>query len=193
MRDIIAASQRLTATLEDFEHEATVVYQEIVKPRWDEPFRLPHILWGCVMWCFAHLDRLSAYWKGDASPRGQTERMVDYIEQYLRKPRLTCDVAVQIWRHKLMHIGEPRPLHDPKTGKMCRWLLHWGEQLPREQHFTLEESADLLTLNMALFYLVEEIKHGQQDYLSELNSSANLQVRFEQAEEQLNSGQLKRH
>jgi hypothetical protein len=47
-----------------------------------------------------------------------------------------------MWRHKLMHTGEPRYLLDERTGKFYRWLLHWWELLPLEQHYTFAETFD---------------------------------------------------
>lgn len=145
------------------------------------------------MWCFAHIDRLSAYWNGDPSPRGQAKRMVDFISTYMKQDRLAASIAVEIWRHKLMHISEPRKVVDPQTGKSCHWLLHWGDWLRRDQHFVVEDSGAQLKLYMALFYLIDDLKQAQDDYLEDLCKNPSLQANFQRAETDLNSGQLRRY
>jgi hypothetical protein len=58
-------------------------------------------------------------------------------------------LAVQVWRHKLMHTSQPRYLVDQATRKTYRWLLHWRDHLPRDQHFTLEDAGEFKALNLA--------------------------------------------
>ena len=98
-------------------------------------------------------------------------------------------MAVKLWRHTLMHTGEPRELRDPKTGRSLCWLLHWREQLPEDQHFTLTGTKSM-QLNMALFHLLRDLKKGQRKYLADLGGNNELQVKFRRAEKQLSSGQL---
>jgi hypothetical protein len=194
MVDIARTQNDLTKELNDFELQVRAVYNDIVRPHWDSSLewqRLPGVLYGCMMWCFAHIDLYSSYWKGNSSSQGQAIRMIDFMEQYLGKSHRASSVAFQIWRNKLMHTGAPRRLHGQNTSKVYGWLLHWGDMLPKDQHFTFSESGNLANLNMALFYLVDDLKDGLQKYLSALAVDEHLRENFEKVEAELEKLSLK--
>lgn len=172
-----------------FEYEVNTTYRTIVVPLWSQaPWRnrLPHVLYGCVMWSFAWVDRLSSLWRGDVETRGQSKRMADFLETYLRYDRAIGSFAIKLWRHTLMHTAEPRPLLETSTGLEHRWLLHWGTELPREQHMTITSFGKTRILNMALLHLVSDLKSAQRDFFREIYCSPNLQRNLLQAEEKLN-------
>jgi len=117
--------------------------------------------------------------------------MVDFMQTYLSPNRESCNVAVQIWRHKLMHTGEPRSLVDERTGKTYRWLLHWSEHLPADQHFTFSETPDPKVLNIGLIYLIGDLKTALEKYVADLSADAELQTNFERVERDIQSGKLR--
>jgi hypothetical protein len=113
--------------------EAQIIYHELVLPGWGSPDRhgFPRTLYGMVMNAMALIDRLSSYYAGDAWG-GQTTKMRSVLEALGASPEAAA-VAVPLWRHTLMHTGSPAVLvTDTATGTTYRWLLHWGEQLPRD-------------------------------------------------------------
>lgn len=123
----------------------------------------------------ARTDLLSAYWRGSAAPRDQTIRMIDFMNQYVSGDHKANSVAVQIWRHKLMHTSEPRFLLDERTGKVYRWLLHWWKHLPLSQHYTFADTSDSRVLSLGLVYLIADLKAGVEKYLADLSTSPMLQ------------------
>jgi hypothetical protein len=81
-----------------------------------------------------------------------------------------------------MHIGEPRPLEDTVSGHTYKWLLHWHDQLPRSEHFTLSRTSVGENLNMAMFYLLTDLKKAQRRFLRDLLADQQLQQNFHRAE-----------
>ena len=198
MFDIQKIREDLLQKLNDFENEESLVYRELVKKGWDSSEnwqKLPKVLYGCMMWCFSFIDLLSSCWMGDASDdtKKQPERMIEFIKKYMDKPHFESSVAVQIWRNKLMHTSEPRQLHHEKTGKVYGWLLHWGDELPRNQHFTFSEWRKSVNLNLSLSYLVSDLKEGLKKYLDELERNPDMQEKYLTAQEQLDSYELKNY
>lgn len=176
-----------TAYIEALEREIKKVYTTLVLPHWgDELHGFPHALYGYMMGLFARIDLLSACWKGSSSI-GQTVRMIEFMDRYLSPNREANSVAVQMWRHKLMHTSEPRHLRDDRTGKIYRWLLHWGEHLPSDQHHSFAETSDSKILNIGLIYLVEALKNGIKKYLADLSASPSLQSNYEKVQAELTS------
>ena len=176
--------------LNAFEREVQEVYKTLVLPHWGgELHGFPYTLYGYMMTCFAHIDLLSAYWRGNDN--GQTERMIAFMDTYVSSNREANSLAVQVWRHKLMHTAEPRYLTNRTTGKVYKWLLHWREHLPIEQHYTFQETPTMKVLNIGLMYLIEDIKRGAEKYLSELATSNQLQENYERFQRALDSYTLR--
>ncbi|MFB3812726.1 MAG: hypothetical protein ACE14L_01335 [Terriglobales bacterium] len=194
MSDTVDATNSLTALLDDFEWEIRSLYDALILQNWDRPeprgrARFPHILYGCVMWCFSFVDLVSCCWKGALSSQGQSKRIVDFLQNYLHRPRFECSVAVNIWRHKMMHTAEPRRLHE--NGIAFHWLLHWGDELPKDQHFSM--SADGKTFRMALFYLVQDVRTALNCYLAELAVDSMLRANFDAVQRDLQHQKLNRY
>ena len=125
------------------------------------------------MGVFSRVDYLSLIWAGKNGD--QSKRMVDFLTKYMSRDREKHSLAVKLWRHTLMHTARPRALHDGRTGKALYWLLHWGEHLPKEQHYEFSETSDTRILNLALMYLIEDLQHALTQYLTDLSASTDLQ------------------
>lgn len=188
MRPLPTHIRRLYRTFLSFEYEVNTTYCSLVVPHWSQaPWRnrLPHVLYGCVMWSFAWVDRLSSLWRGQVGTRGQSKRMADFLETYLKYDRAVASFAIKLWRHTLMHTAEPRTLLENSTGLEHRWLLHWGSELRRDQHMTVTTSGQMRILNMALLHLVADLKSGQRDFLEEIYHRPDLRLNLLKAEEEL--------
>jgi len=141
------------------------------------------------MWCFARIDLLSAYWKG--SREKQSLRMVDFIEHYMGYSRNAASMALQMWRHNMMHTGYPRDLFDLKRNIGLTWLLHWGEeQMARSGHFVLT-GTNALKIDMSLFHLIEDLKLAQRKYLRDLSGNPQLIRNFQKASKGINEVDLR--
>lgn len=178
----------LLAEIGRLEEEVKLVHNEIMLPRWNGPLHgLVQTLYSYVIMTFAHVDRASALWAGSDSAKGQTSRMVAFLDRYVSLNHEANSVAVQTWRHKLMHTARPRLLTNSATGKTYHWLLHWWVHLPREQHYTFVDSGTRRILNVGLVYLIEDLRVGIVTYLDELAGSQDLQQKFDTVRQNLRS------
>lgn len=158
-------------------HEAWTVYQQIVLPNWGRPaLRCPETLYGYMMAVFARIDLFSGLWRG--SEAAQSVRMIEFLAHYMGVNRQTASVAVQVWRHKLMHTSRPRQLLETSTGIEYRWLLHWYDHLPRDQHFTFAEAPRMRILNLALLYLIEDLGTALTRYLADVRQDPILEANY---------------
>jgi hypothetical protein len=189
--DIDQARYELVVHIDQFEREVKAVYTSLVLPNWGKELHgFPQTLYGYMMAWFSRLDLISAYWQGNEN--NQTVRMIDFMDRYIFPCREANSVAVQMWRHKLMHTSEPRNLYD-NAGKPYRWLLHWWEHLPIEQHYVLYETPDCKILNIGLIYWIADLKRATDTYVSELELSSSLQQNYEAVETQLASYKYRPH
>ena len=140
---------------------------------------------------FARFDLLSSLWRGSTDSRGQTRRIVDFLGNYLNIDWEIAVVAVHIWRHKLMHTSEPRRLTDPASGYQYAWLLHWGFHLPKEQHFTMARATGFGVLNLALVYLIEDLRRATDGYFDEMQNTPTLQKLYQAAYGELQKPEVK--
>jgi hypothetical protein len=183
-RDLLDGVARLGREVEE-------VYTRLVMPTWGSGLHgFPDALYGYVLGVFSRIDVASAYWRG-GDTGNQTERLVGFMETYFGRPRDLCAVAVQMWRHKLVHTSQPRPLRHPKTGVVYRWLLHWGEHLPESQHFTLSGSDGERILNLGLTYLISDLRRGVEAFYAAASRDPSLQAGMENFERELRDQQLR--
>jgi len=183
-RELIGSVDRLAREVEE-------VYRKLVLPTWGGDLHgLPNALYGYMMGVFARIDLVSAHWRG--TYKDQTQRVIDFMDRYFGTNHEANSVAVQMWRHKLMHTAEPRYLRDSKAGILYQWLLHWESHLPPEQHFTFTSTADSRILNIGLVYLITDLRRAVQRYRTELASEANLQAAFRKVEGELGTYELRR-
>ena len=176
--------RHLLKELERLDTEARTIYRELVLPNWGKELHgFPDTLYGFMMGLFARVDMASAYWKGNFD--SQMPRMVGFMDLYVSSNHEANSVAVQMWRHKLMHTSQPRYLRNEKINKSYRWLLHWWEHLPAEQHYTFIETSDSQILNIGLIYLISDLRRGIERFLHDLQGSVDLQARFKHVEDEL--------
>lgn len=170
--------------------EAETVYQTLVLPGWLGPKHgMPDTLFGYMMGVFARVDLVSAYWHGTFN--NQSRRMVSFMTTYMQSDPIANSVAVQIWRHKLMHTAAPRELIDTQGGAPFRWLLHWGDDhLPRGQHFHFQDGNH--NLNLSLFALIENTRCAAAAYIANMRNSTQLTVNYDAVERELESYEFRR-
>ncbi len=64
-------------------------------------------------------------------------------------------------------------LYDKRTGQEYAYLLHFGDWLPREQHFTLSDLPKSKILNIAITYLAEDLCVAADRYLIDLENDVD--------------------
>ncbi len=181
----------LIQSVDELGREVKAVYEKLVLPTWKgELHGLPDALFGYMMGVFARIDLVSAHWRGTFHPT--TSRMIDFMDCYLGTNHEANSVAVQMWRHKLMHTSKPRFLRDPASGTVYLWLLHWWQHLPEEQHFTFSLTGDSKVLNLGLVYLIRDLRSAIEKYRRDLGSSADLQQKYRAVEKDLASSRLRK-
>lgn len=159
--------------------EAEYCYETIVLPNWCSEKRhgFPDILYGLLMGVMSRIDNVSQYY--DSSSMSQTPKMVSFLNKYVKDDNELNTALIQIWRHQLMHTSAPREVSDKNTGVRYKWLLHWKEHLPFEQHFTFISHNDSKILNIGLIYLIVQIKDAINSYLTDLNTDIILQSNYQ--------------
>lgn len=172
-----ALKDGVEADIAALRREAELVYSELVLPHWGgaDHHGLPRTLYGYVMSTFSFIDLLSRYRYAEAE---QTRRMRRFLSDYIGASPQAAAAAVQLWRHTLMHTARPQTLVDDHSGRSYRWLLHWREHLPREQHMEFEEGSAHWILNLGLLYLLEDFAGAARTVFADAAESADLRDRF---------------
>jgi hypothetical protein len=141
-----------------------------------------------VLYAFSVVDYFSSCWKGWNDPifgrkkkrRNQTRRLVSFLVRFLPYGKRESQVAVSVWRHKLMHTGEPRLLRNEKKTEKYGWEIN--EESPDHMRLvpvTGGSATHKLVLNpCALGRDLREAIFGVGRYWDQLEASALLQARF---------------
>lgn len=150
--------------------EVATIVDELVIPTWGtDRHGWPRTLYGHVMGAFSLLDRTAGLAAGTGG--SQTKRMAQFASEWLRYDPTLSEVAVHLWRHSLMHTGEPQRLLDTAQGVTWRWLLHWASHLPRDQHMTESRHDDDRILNFGLLYFVDDLGFGVKRWFDSIRAT----------------------
>ncbi len=137
-----------------------------------------------VLYAVATIDYFSSYWAGwndsggDRS-KNQSDRLVGFLVNYLGYDQRASKVAVAIWRHKLMHTGEPRVVKAKRSGE--RFLWQTGLNLQDHMKLAPTGNPNDLVLRFDLHVVVSDLRRGILDpagYLADLCASLDLQRKF---------------
>lgn len=136
-----------------------------------------------VLYALATIDYFSSYWagwndnSGDRSKK-QTDRLVDFLVKYLGYDQRASKVGITIWRHKLMHTGEPRVV-KAKNGERIIWET--GINLQDHMKLTPTTNPNEFILRFDSNTVVSDLRCGilsASGYLADLCTSPDLQQKF---------------
>jgi hypothetical protein len=185
----IPAGEQLASELAEFGKESRTFYDKIVRPRWDSHSRrYPHTLYAYVMRAFSFVDLLSKICY--EAQNDQTRRMTLFVCDQFHVSREVAFIAIQMWRHELMHSAFPKQLEF--DGHTYVWLLHWAVELPRKRHLTFDRSGARSTLNLSLLYLTENLKQSWSALVENEDIACRLQSDSSNFQPYANSKVVKR-
>src|SRR6266571_8583482 len=108
MVDLVRELDQIAEELQRLKHEMVVILAH-TKGLWGTEHDLdnrhfPYTLYGFMMCLMGKVDHLSQHWIPREAGRGnQTKRMVEFLHEYLGYPKKASEIAVQFFRHNLMH------------------------------------------------------------------------------------------
>jgi len=184
--DFLLARSRLRERIDSLQNDVSRCYWDLRHP--GAPASAP---FPAVMYAFATIDYLSSYWAGwnQSGPgKSQTNRLTDFMRKYLLYPNKESQIAVNFWRHKLMHTAEPRILRNADNSEIYIWEIG----TPLRSHMMLLPTHEPTTFKLQFdpFALVRDLRDGvfgPQGYFSDLQVSADLQANYEQCETEMES------
>lgn len=151
-----------------------------------------------LLFCFSVIDLLGALSAGNARPGRTADQAKDYMHRFMNYTTDQADLLQKVFRHKLVHLAEPKPIMESK-GRLISWQ-EWHDN--REKHLLVESLKEPqimpVTSNLrrtvnhvfhvGIWNLVEDVKLSVErpnGYLDSLEKSTDLQDKFEQAISQL--------
>ncbi len=151
---------------------------------WEIPGGPGAAFFPAVLYAFATIDYFSSYWagwndSGGDRAKNQTNRLTSFMVKYLGYAAKESKIAVNIWRHKLMHTGEPRVLRA-RTGSE-RYLWETGINL--QNHLKLDPTGapNEFAIRFDSYAIVRDLRigvFGSSGYLQDLSASQDLQQKF---------------
>ena len=148
-----------------------------------------------VLYAFATLDFFSSYWAGwneGRKDRNQTDRMVSFSERFLSYKRKEAQIAVNIWRHKLMHTSEPRVVENADTGERYVWSI--GPDTAEHMKLNATGTPNEFRIHFAPLMFCKELKAavlGPDGYFAKFSTSSALQQKWCSCQNEFNSYKIK--
>lgn len=164
-----------------------LVLQHYPIPTEGAPYGFGHTCHAYAMLCFARIDGISMFWAGGKYKRNatntkakdqscQTERMTSFMDAYSPQPADNHLLAVELWRHTLMHEGIPRELTDD-AGDHYQYTLQWRWDDPHIHYMRMTEPATpngnpftLHVFRVAVLGLFADLEHMVRGYCAALRA-----------------------
>jgi hypothetical protein len=166
--------ERLSLDLSSLIRETTEIRERLARVAQPKYYMS---LYALLMAVFSQVDLLGCLFAGSVKTRGQTKRMMTFLTRYTKRKPEAITLAVQLYRHTLMHTGRPRELLNESTVQRHYFLLHWGrEHADEAAHFTVDVEGKL-TLNLEC--LLEDLRSAFDGFRAEAVSDVMLAERIE--------------
>lgn len=121
--------------------QTQVAVAVLVRPTWGcAKHGYGRLLYGVVMNTMALVDRLSFY-------RAPMQPLTNRLRALLRNMGADAEAAavtVQMWRHTLIHTGNPIPFTNTATGTTYRWLLHASRLVATHEQLVSRQNKALI-------------------------------------------------
>lgn len=142
----------------------------------DSPAPFPAILY-----CFSVIDLLGCFITGKFDERSDTENAKQYFKKYLYYGDLEIELLQKIFRHKLVHSGQPKPIYKSSDGKLYLWRYIHNSRQDHLNIDVIDEHKKLYSFTLSIYSLVEDIKDSvfsPEGYLHKLKTNPTLQNNF---------------
>ena len=181
--ELLQAKRRLEERLNSLDNDAKRAFFPIEGTAF-APFPI-------AMYAFATIDYFSSFWAGwndiakrpSVDTRTQTKKMADFLEKYLLYPQKESQLAISIWRHKLMHTGQPRILQE--NAKRHGWRI--TDRAP--DHWRLNQiEPDEYILSIGIFDLAQDLRvgvFGPNGYFEKLRYDTILQSQWQKFKQEI--------
>lgn len=140
-----------------------------------------------TLYCMSILDFFSAAYMGysekgnDRSKLNQTQRMAEFLNKYMKYDVNISIDALDILRHKLVHLGEPHAQSKHSGKKLIGWQI--ASQEDSRDHWQIKEID--AKGNKAIYFgvgnFIKDLQNGvlgQNGYFVELSSDPDLQSKY---------------
>ena len=150
-----------------------------------------HVNWPApfpaLLYCFATIDLLgSLYWKCTLDNQDQqklcktkvengiTNKSLNYMIDFMYYPELEATLIQKVFRHKLVHLAQPRPVANYKNKKYTWHYYH--DKRSRHLEIDVNRDDEMMIFNISIWSLVEDIvdsvyePNGYLECLSKDNS-----------------------
>lgn len=203
MPDVLRVRENLTKEFDTLEFEVAKLVETFKATNFfGHQSNFPHAHYGYLTVCMGKIDLLSSFWTGKVGQGSdQTKRMIAFMERHLH-PGKTAEhrVAVQMFRHTLMHTGALRFLYNKNTDIRYTWRVFFGEGLSPGEHYTTTthdpQYQDQLmalgvstgsttprvdSLNVSIELFAADVKRAITAYLDDLAADPQLQANYDLA------------
>lgn len=179
--------------INSLEKDVTYCLLEINSPIKYAPF-------PTILYCFSTIDLLGALCEGDATRNAKTvSNSKNYMRRFMNYTKEQCDLLLDIYRHKMVHLAQPRFVYQDSNGRKITWQYYHDNP---EKHLLIEKIPSGTSLHITsswsisvdhVFQIgikqfmndIKESTEKPQGYLHLLELTKDLQDNFSTAIEQI--------
>src|SRR5215217_3637812 len=85
-------------------------------------FPIKYAPFPALLYCFSTIDLLGSLFEGDASGTADTtNNSKRYMKFFMNYTKEQSDLLIDIFRHKLVHLAQPKFVYTDNKGKKFTW------------------------------------------------------------------------
>ena len=133
-----------------------------------------------ILYCFSVIDLLGSFLTGKFDERTDTENAKQYLKQFMFYGDLEIELLQKIFRHKLVHSGQPKPIYK-KDSKSYSWKYIHNSRSEHLRIDLIDEEKQIYQFTLSIYSFAEDIKDSvfsPEGYLHKLKTTPNLQDKF---------------
>lgn len=134
-----------------------------------------------ILYCFSVIDLLGSFVSGKFDEKSDTQNAKEYMRRFMCYSDLQVELLQKIFRHKLVHSGQPKPIYKAEDGKLYFWRYIHNS---RQDHLNIEplyQNNKRYQFTLSIYSFAEDISDSvfaPEGYLHKLKTTPDLQDKF---------------
>jgi hypothetical protein len=134
-----------------------------------------------ILYCFSVIDLLGSFVSGRFDEKSDTQNAKEYMQKFMYYSDLQINLLQKIFRHKLVHSGQPKPIYKSDEGKLYFWRYIHNS---RQDHLSIDMIDAVkkqYRFTLSIYSFAEDIKDSvfaPEGYLHKLKTTPDLQGKF---------------
>jgi len=160
--------------------DAKTFLKQIKESFWEvDKCRPRGAFYSALRYCFAEIDMLGKFYKGEVSTKNTAENSIAFMKRYMgsvnKRYKKLAGLIIDMYRHGLMHTHMTKMVHL-KNGKLLGWELQDSDFI--NEHLKLKSANHGYNLVINVHQFIKDFLESLDKYEEDLKNKSNYLNKF---------------